>query len=583
DSGQGDALVRQRIEEIEARGKHFEASGNDRFVSPRRWFQLTGHFDPRLFSGDESDRVFLVLEVRHQARNNYLQNADAPAYYENTLTCIRKKIPWRPGLGFNSTPHRIDGPQTATVVTPDGEEIYTDEYGRVHVQFHWDRVGRYDLGSSAAVRVATPVAGRDFGLLGVPRKGQEVVVFWLGGDPDRPIITNVVANADNMPPRFSHQPGLPANRFLSGWRSREIGGMALQQLRFDDSTGKTNTQLGSDHANTQINLGHLGTQMNEGETAPRGEGLEARTAAALALRGEQGVLISADKLPGEGSPMLERSPLIGLAEVLQSIQQQLAQLATTHQTGALDGRKLTQFIEHLKDWENGSNTAPEAAGGGMPMVVATAPSTIALASADNLLLGAQTNIDAVSAGDTHLTAGRGMLLHAGEGFNVFALAKGVKVVTAQDDIDIEAHAGNIVATASNTLVLRAGVEIRFEAPTVRTVTEGAQVDVGGGQITQQSSGAHVIKSASFAQVGPGGGSPPGLNLPSSHMTTDERGRVTRAGEPLPGRRYTAFSTVDGREVGSGVTDAQGFTAPFHGISIETLNIVVHPEESGDPS
>jgi type VI secretion system secreted protein VgrG len=129
----------------------------------------------------------------------------------------------------------VQGPQTAIVVGPSGEEIYTDKYGRVKVQFHWDRYGKKDQDSSCWVRVASVWAGVKWGGIQIPRIGQEVIVEFLEGDPDRPIITGRVYNNDNMPPY-----DLPANATQSGIKSRSSkGGSAdnFNEIRFEDKKG----------------------------------------------------------------------------------------------------------------------------------------------------------------------------------------------------------------------------------------------------------------------------------------------------------------------------------------------------------
>ena len=233
DNADGDAQTRLRLEEIEAGGKHFEGVGNDRFAQPRRCFELSGHFDDE--DGGASAKTFLILEVHHRASNNYQMGQAAPSHYENRMTCIRKLIPWRPGRGYNSIEPKIYGLQTAIVVGPPGEEIHTDEYGRVRVQFHWDRIGKYDHQSSAWVRVATAWSGAGFGMTSIPRIHSEVILQFLGGNPDRPIITGMVPNADNMPPW-----SLPANKTQSGLLSRSTPGGGpdnANALRFEDKKG----------------------------------------------------------------------------------------------------------------------------------------------------------------------------------------------------------------------------------------------------------------------------------------------------------------------------------------------------------
>ncbi|MDM5179464.1 type VI secretion system tip protein TssI/VgrG [Massilia sp. DJPM01] len=230
------ALAQLRMEEVEAAGKQFEGAGNCRYLMPGRWFRLTGHFDASDRNDDAQAREFLVTAVHHIASNNYHVKDTAESRYENTLTCIRKIIPFRAGRDHNSVETKIHGIQSATVVGPAGEEIHTDEFGRVRVQFHWDRVGASDEQSSAWIRVATPWAGANFGMTSIPRIGTEVLVQFMDGNPDRPIITGMVPNADTMPPW-----NLPANKTQSGILSRSTPGGSYDNanaLRFEDKKGQ---------------------------------------------------------------------------------------------------------------------------------------------------------------------------------------------------------------------------------------------------------------------------------------------------------------------------------------------------------
>ena len=228
----GDLLATQRMEEFEHAGKFFEAAGNNRNVVPGRWFRLTDHFE----GGSKDECEFLIIDTHHSASNNYHVNNGIAPHYGNRFTCIRKLIPWRPGRGFNSVEPKIYGLQTATVVGPKGEEIHTDEYGRVKVQFHWDRDGEFDERSSAWLRVATAWAGSNFGATFIPRIGCEVIVQFLDGNPDRALITGMVPNAANMPAWE-----LPANKTQSGilTRSTPKGGYDnANALRFEDRKGQ---------------------------------------------------------------------------------------------------------------------------------------------------------------------------------------------------------------------------------------------------------------------------------------------------------------------------------------------------------
>ncbi|AXV82001.1 type VI secretion system Vgr family protein [Ralstonia solanacearum] len=238
----GRDFVRLRMEEIEAAGKHFEANGDDDRSQCGRTFKLSDQSGlPSLGDDEAKNNDFLILEVKHSISNNYETRQSQTSEYRSSLTCIRKKIPWRPGRGFNSTEPKIYGPQTAIVVGPKGEEIHTDQYGRVCVQFHWDREGGYNEKSSAWVRVASTWAGSNFGFVAIPRIGQEVIVQWLDGNPDRPLITGRVYNQDNMPPWE-----LPANRTQTGILSRSSQGGGYENanaLRFEDKQGSEEVWL----------------------------------------------------------------------------------------------------------------------------------------------------------------------------------------------------------------------------------------------------------------------------------------------------------------------------------------------------
>lgn len=232
----GEDFVRLRMEEIEAAAKYFEAGGDDDRLQCGRAFVLRGHQGLEALGNEPGDHEFLILDASHAASNNYDAGEGSAAEYRSSITCIRKKIPWRPGRGFNSTEPALHGLQTALVVGPKGEEIHTDEYGRVRVQFHWDREGGYDEKSSAWVRVANTWAGSNFGFMAIPRIGQEVIVQWLDGNPDRPLITGRVYNQGNMPPWE-----LPANKTQTGMLSRSSPGGGYgnaNALRFEDLKGK---------------------------------------------------------------------------------------------------------------------------------------------------------------------------------------------------------------------------------------------------------------------------------------------------------------------------------------------------------
>ncbi|HQU13045.1 MAG TPA: type VI secretion system tip protein VgrG [Thermodesulfobacteriota bacterium] len=194
-------------------------------------FSLTDH------ERSEYDRdYFLTKLVTRGEQPQSLQEAAGSGSggfsYSNRFTAIPASVPFRPA---RVTPKPVvEGVQTATVTGPKGEEIYTDKYGRVKVHFHWDRVGAQDEKSSCWIRVSSTFAGGQYGSIFTPRIGQEVVVDFLEGDPDRPLITGSVYNADQMPPYE-----LPGEKTKSTTKTNSsVGGKGFNEIRFEDKKGE---------------------------------------------------------------------------------------------------------------------------------------------------------------------------------------------------------------------------------------------------------------------------------------------------------------------------------------------------------
>ncbi len=227
-TSEGEQLALRRMQEIESSGKHIRAQSGNRFLQPGRWFTLTG------MPAEQSNNSFFVTDLIHEIENNLFQSDSKPFKYSNTIVCTRKSVPWLPRRGYNSIERKIYAPQTAIVVGPKGSEIHTDNYGRVRVQFHWDRVGAYDEKSSAWIRVSSSWTGKGYGFVAIPRVGQEVVVQFLDGNPDRPLITGCVYNEHNMPPF-----GLPGGAHKTGLQTRSSPGAGgLCEMVIHDEAGK---------------------------------------------------------------------------------------------------------------------------------------------------------------------------------------------------------------------------------------------------------------------------------------------------------------------------------------------------------
>ncbi|MEK7407309.1 MAG: type VI secretion system tip protein TssI/VgrG, partial [Acidobacteriota bacterium] len=225
---EGDREARLRMEEEETPHAVITGAGYCRAFTPGYKFDFTEH------ERRDQNATYLLTSVNHTAHEGgFYSGIGSPqdAAYENMFTCIPYEVPFRPPQV--TTKPLCRGSQTAIVTGPSGEEIYTDKYGRVKVQFHWDRLGEYNEKSSCWVRVSQPWAGKNWGAIWIPRIGQEVVVDFLEGDPDRPLITGRVYNAVQMPPY-----GLPGEQTKSTFKSYSSkGGGGFNEIRFEDKKG----------------------------------------------------------------------------------------------------------------------------------------------------------------------------------------------------------------------------------------------------------------------------------------------------------------------------------------------------------
>lgn len=228
DRAAGKEEARMRMEVLEWQAKTFSGTSDCRGLTAGRSMKLLDHhwFDP----ADGNDNDFLIVAVQYDARNNYF-DSDGRDVYRNTFTAIRRKIRYRPRR-LHQAP-RMPGPQTATVVGPKGSEIHTDSYGRIKVHFHWDRYGRHDQRSSCWLRVSQPWAGKGWGTISIPRVGQEVIIDYLEGDPNRPVCTGRLFNAEQPAPY-----ALPGGAHMMGFKSRSTpGGGGFSEMVIHDSKG----------------------------------------------------------------------------------------------------------------------------------------------------------------------------------------------------------------------------------------------------------------------------------------------------------------------------------------------------------
>jgi len=229
----GTQSAEDRMDELQTPFQVLHGASNAQGIEVGRLLKLTKH--PR---ADQNDQ-YLITSLRINANVDAYESGNAAGDFRCDFSAIPAAQQFRP---LRTTPKPfVQGPQTAVVVGPGGEEIFTDKYGRVKLHFHWDRYGKKNEKSSCWVRVSHPWAGKNFGAMHVPRIGQEVVVDFLEGDPDQPLITGRIYNAEQMPPW-----DLPANATQTGILSRSSKGGGYgnaNAIRFEDKKGSEQVWL----------------------------------------------------------------------------------------------------------------------------------------------------------------------------------------------------------------------------------------------------------------------------------------------------------------------------------------------------
>lgn len=232
---QGDAMAAWRMEELAA--EHLLIGGESicrAFATGTHFALLGAGGTPVTIPATSGKYVLLSVNHTFEQSPEYVSGSPVEQPYRNSFTCIPLSVPYRPP---RVTPKPVaQGLQSAVVVGLQGEEIDCDKYGRVKVQFPWDREGQKNERSSCWVRVATPWAGKQWGMIHIPRIGQEVLVAFLEGDPDQPLIVGSVYNYDNMPPYM-----LPDNKTQSGIKTRSSkqgDEQTYNEIRFEDKKGE---------------------------------------------------------------------------------------------------------------------------------------------------------------------------------------------------------------------------------------------------------------------------------------------------------------------------------------------------------
>ncbi|SEF73035.1 type VI secretion system secreted protein VgrG [Marinobacterium lutimaris] len=546
----GERLTANRLESHESQAKRFRGAGGTRQMQVGRWFELSQH--PRHSLGGEAERQFLLLGVTIHAENALpvsaqlnalpgslkpqidaakasqgLNDNDADLFGDSlsdyrsagTGHCLieieaqRRTQPYRSPLLH----HRpvIGGPQTATVVGPEGEEIHTDHLNRVRVQFHWDRLGQHNEQSGVWLRVAQPNAGPNWGGVFVPRIGQEVIVDFLEGDADRPLLTGRVYNGEQNPDWHSH--GL-----LSGFKSKAYRGSKYNELVFDDATDQERVRLNSENEKSQLNLGYLIHQQGNYRGPFRGTGFELRTDAYGAIRANQGLYLSSWGQLGASGDQLDMTPARQQLNSAYHLTDSLSQSAADHNAEALEARaNLKQAGEDAdsdygtsevadSSQQNNATAASDSGGRGKaanmkaPWLHMASPAGITMSTPQSTHMAQGHSLSVSTGDDVNIAAGRSLVAAISEKLSLFVYRAGIKLFAARGKVEVQAQSDAMELTAEKDLKATS-TEQKIDlaaAKEILLVSGGAYVRIKGGDIQLHAPGRVNIKGASQSFGGP---------------------------------------------------------------------------------
>jgi type VI secretion system secreted protein VgrG len=464
----GDARVKMRLEERQFEYEMVQASGDVRGLGSGDLFSLTDY--PR----DDQNKEYLVITALYSIHAGDFESGSGGGAsadeFRLGITLLDSQVPYRPPL--RARKFRVEGPQTAIVVGASGEEIWTDKYGRVMVQFHWDRYGMSDEKSSCWVRVSQVWAGAKWGAMHIPRIGQEVIVDFLEGDPDRPIITGRVYNGDNMPPY-----DLPANRTQSGIKSRSSKGGApsnFNEIRFEDKKGSEEL--------------FIQAEKNETINVKNNQSSSVGADRSLSVGGSETVSIGKSRTETVGT---DESVTIGANQTLKV------------------GANRTKTVAANETVNIGVNETVTVGAAASETVGAT--KTVAVAVAYQITVGAAMN-ESVGAAKAEEIGGAKSVNVGGissenvggnksvaAGGNISETAGGGMTLSAGKDVGVTAGA-NLSAKAASNAVIDAGDQLTLSCGDATIVLKkSGDITINGKKIQIEASGDLVLKGSKIAE------------------------------------------------------------------------------------
>lgn len=594
-----------RLQAHEQHQRRFEAQGSCRALIPGSTFELTEH---ERYSGD-----YTVLAVRHEIVNNLDARAERRSRqaeggtYRQQATLQPADVPVLPAFQRRPT---APGLQTALVVGLQSESLTTERDLRVKLQFPWQRGQQpltgglpHDAGSPDTqgnapgneasgtwVRVAQRAAGANWGAVWVPRIGTEVLVDFVEGDVDRPLIVGQLHNGIDRPPFAAgvdsgvNHPGL-----ISGIHSPTLDGAGYNEWTIDDAPGQLRMRLQTSYANTELGLGHLiqqqAAQAERGAT--RSAGFELTTQGWGSVRAGQGMLVTTSArngtYGGAESTQMDAAEAVGTLKAAHDLAQRLSEAAKAMKAQALKphDQSVPQAISQLDPSQQGAYPGPvngqEAKKAddsrnltdpverpATPSVTLDSPSAIAMVSDASIASFSGQDHAATAQGDWHEAAGHTASIVTGQTASWYAHSGGLQAKAANGPMSLRAHTDRLEILAdSHVQVASVNGEITIQAKSRIELTGGdSQVVLDGENITFITPGSFTVKAASHAWEG-AASDPAALPLlpvgvcGEIESYSEQFRLVDENGNALAFRKYQLLGSNG--QVWSGTSDAEGLT------------------------
>jgi len=611
---QGERLAENQIQACEAARQVHIAAGTVRTFTPGTRFTLHGHARFDEAPGDDA-RSFVITTATHLMHNNLTadmletvdkllgqgpvagmamhqsepriprQLAGDRPLYRNRIEAIPAGVPYRAtgeeGHGRLLHPRpTVRGQQTAIVVGPPGAVVHTDRDHRIKVQFHWQRGAMShsralhpspdghtgapgDDTAGTWVRVATPMAGANWGSNMLPRVGQEVLVDFIEGDIDRPVVIGALYNGRGQPDAqhngVAHGPGAATGNappwfpgeggghghaaVLSGFKSQGMGDSqsgtgAYSQLVFDDSPGQARTALQchmkAHEGTAELNLGHLVHQTDNERLQMVGFGAELKTAHSLALRAGQGMLLSTDARQGARGSQLDSREAVSKIEESHRLQVDVANLAQKH-NARLEGEAAPDELAAVKEMAHGAEvigaTDGDAIAYSEPQLQLSSPAGIVVTTPADAVISAVTTSSIVAGQEINVVAQGNSSTLVAKGISLFTYGKatnkekpnqevGIKLHAASGKLSSQSQSGPTRLTADKKITVASvtkSVAIAAPKKHVLLTAQGAYIKLEGGNIEVHAPGNVEFKASKKELAGPVSVSSPELAMKVSEL------------------------------------------------------------------